>query len=85
MKLHAWCCLVIYTSAVLPVTRSDNILAIVPLDIVSHQRFSQPILKELAKRHHITVITPVEDTNPPPNYKQIVVPRIPLWDAGKIL
>lgn len=68
---------------VLPISKSDKILAVLPLDIASHHRFSEPILRELAARgHQITVITPISDPNPPPNYRQIIVPRIKIWDAG---
>lgn len=84
MKFYVWCFVAFAFANSVPVSKSDYILAIFPLDIATNQRFSRPILRELASRGHtVTVITPVEDLKPLPNYRQIIVPRIPLWDAGK--
>lgn len=61
-----------------------NILALLPLDIASHHHVFQPILRELATRgHQVTIVTPIEDKNPPPGYKQILMPKMKISDLRK--
>lgn len=63
---------------------SARILAVLPVYIKSHAIFTHVIVKELAIRgHDVTIITPFEDTNPPPNYKQILADKKTIWDEGK--
>lgn len=65
---------------------SARILAVLPVFIKSHAIFTHSIVRELAVRgHDVTIITPFEDVDPPPNYKQILADKKTCWDEGKVL
>jgi glucuronosyltransferase len=60
-----------------------RILAVFPIYIKSHSIFTHPIAKELARRgHDVTIITPFEDPDKLPNYKEILSAKETLWHMG---
>ena len=54
-----------------------RILAFLPFPAKSHHRVFTPILRELLKNgHQVTSVTPISMTDPPPNYREILIPDI---------
>lgn len=52
-----------------------NILGLFPHPAISHHKFFQPIMRGLAEAgHQVTVVTHFPDKNPPPTYKDLVLP-----------
>ncbi|XP_072948767.1 uncharacterized protein [Epargyreus clarus] len=61
---------------------SANILMVIPFTSKSHYIMLSPIGLELAKRgHNVTVITALQERNPPPNYHQVLVENKEIWDV----
>ncbi|XP_045497979.1 UDP-glycosyltransferase UGT5-like [Colias croceus] len=61
---------------------SANILYAIPFTSKSHYIMLRPIGLELARRgHNVTVITANRETNPPPNYREIMVDDKEIWDV----
>ena len=58
----------------LEVAWTANILAYFPIDAMSHTHLKSTLLRELATRgHNITVVSPLAEENPPPNYEEIMI------------
>ncbi|XP_069359588.1 UDP-glycosyltransferase UGT5-like isoform X2 [Maniola hyperantus] len=62
-------------------TDAANILYVTPFTSTSHNMLLSPIGLELARRgHNVTVITSHREKNPPPNYHQVMVDDIKIWE-----
>ena len=64
-----------------------NILAFFVVSPMSHIALKSTLLRELASRgHRVTVVSPVAEKDPPPNYEEIIVDKIPSANAkyGKL-
>ncbi|CAB3221864.1 unnamed protein product [Arctia plantaginis] len=60
---------------------SANILYVVPFTSKSHYIMLRPIGLELARRgHNVTVITGNRESDPPPNYRQVMIDKKEIWD-----
>ncbi|XP_038210097.1 UDP-glycosyltransferase UGT5-like [Zerene cesonia] len=61
---------------------SANILYVIPFTSKSHYIMLKPIGLELARRgHNVTVITANRESNPPPNYREVMVDDKEIWDV----
>ncbi|XP_039753658.1 UDP-glycosyltransferase UGT5-like isoform X1 [Pararge aegeria] len=63
-------------------TEAANILYVTPFTSTSHNMLLSPIGLELARRgHNVTVITSHREKHPPPNYNQVMVDDIKIWEV----
>ncbi|XP_023940208.2 UDP-glycosyltransferase UGT5 [Bicyclus anynana] len=59
-----------------------DILYVTPFTSTSHNMLLAPIGLELARRgHNVTVITSHREKEPPPNYNQVMVDDIKIWEV----
>ncbi|XP_072948769.1 UDP-glycosyltransferase UGT5-like [Epargyreus clarus] len=62
--------------------QSANILVILTFTSKSHYILLRPIGLELARRgHNVTIITAFKEIDPPPNYQEVMIDDIEVWDV----